>query len=97
MFEDAFNVPLAVENPNDAEGVSPRKVIDTDGLKSHDRPRTQILKLRVVRTIARTHKRMLAQRLNGAPDRIPEANGHVWKTHRDEVIAELAHNIVAGG
>jgi hypothetical protein len=97
MFEDALNVPFPVENSNDAEGVSPRKVIDTDGLKSCDRPRTQILKLRVARTIARTHKRMLAQRLNGAPDRIPEANGHVRKTQRDEVMAKLSHNIVAGG
>jgi len=40
--------------------------------------------------------RMLAQRLNSAPDGIPKANSNLWKIQRNEVIAVLAHNIVAG-
>jgi hypothetical protein len=39
---------------------------------------------------------MLEQRLNGDPDGTPEADGDFRNIHGDEVIAELAHHVVAG-
>ena len=62
------NIALAVQHANDVDGVFVQKVINADGLKPRNGPGTQILKLRTARTIARTHKGMLAQRLNGTPD-----------------------------
>jgi hypothetical protein len=40
---------------------------------------------------------MLAQRLNGAPDGIPEADGDIGNIQGDKVVAELAHHVVVGG
>ena len=95
-FEDVFNIPLAVQNSNDAHSVIVQEIINSDGFESCNRPGAQILELRIARTIARTHPWMLTQRSNGAPDRIPEANRNLCKIQGNEVIAKLAHNIVAG-
>ncbi len=37
---------------------------------------------------------MLAQGLNSPPNGIPKANSNLRKIQRNEVIAELAHNIL---
>ena len=50
-LKDAFNISLAVQNPNDSNCILVDKVVNPDGLKSHDRPRAQILKLRIVRVM----------------------------------------------
>jgi len=65
-------------------------------LGSCDCPSSPFAVKRIARTIARTHPWMLTQRSNGAPDRIPEANRNLCKIQGNEVIAELAQNIVAG-
>ena len=40
-LKKAFNIALAVQNPNDVEGVFVQKVINPDGLKSRNRPRAK--------------------------------------------------------
>jgi hypothetical protein len=60
-FKDAFNISLAMQNPNDAEGVFIHNVVNPDGLKSRNRPGVEIFKMRVGGTIVRTHKGMLKQ------------------------------------
>ena len=70
-------------------------VINPDGLKSRNRPRAKILKLMVRGTIAGTDHGMLLQRLNSLPDSGSEANRHVGKIQANEIIAKLAHHIVA--
>jgi len=34
--------------------------------------------------------------VNGAPDGIPEANGDLRKIHRNEIVAKLPNDIIAG-
>src|SRR5271157_6177515 len=58
-FEDVFNIPLAVQNSNYAESVFVQEIINSDGFESRNRPGAEISELRIARTIARTHKRML--------------------------------------
>jgi hypothetical protein len=38
MFEDAFNISFAVQNPNDVDDVFVQQVINPDGFKSSHRP-----------------------------------------------------------
>jgi hypothetical protein len=59
-FKDAFNISFAVQNPKDVDGVFIKKIINPNGFKSRNRPRAQILKLRIARSIARAHKGMQA-------------------------------------
>ena len=55
------------------------------------------MKMRVARRMVWPCQRMLAQRLNGAPDGIPEADGDIGNIQGDKVVAELAHKVVVGG
>jgi hypothetical protein len=88
-FKDAFNISLAAQNPKDVDGVFLKKIINPNGFKSRNRPRAQILKLRIARRIARAYEGMEAQRLNGAPDGIPGANGDLRMIYDKEIIAKL--------
>jgi len=46
-LKNAFNIALAMQNANDADGVFIQKVINPDGLKSRNRQGAKSLKLRV--------------------------------------------------
>jgi hypothetical protein len=46
-FKDAFDISFSVQDPNDVDVVFMQKVIDPNGFKSRNRPRAQILKLRI--------------------------------------------------
>ena len=59
-FKDAFDISFSVQDPDDVDVVFMQKVIDPNGFKSRNRPRAQILKLRIARRIARSHNGMLA-------------------------------------
>jgi hypothetical protein len=82
-FKDACDVPRAVENSNDADGVLFEKVINADSFESRDGPRPQVLEPRGARPVLRTDTRMLAQPLNSPPHGLPEArasSGRSWST-----------------
>ena len=95
-IEDSFNISFAVQNPNDVDDVFVQQVINPDGFKSSNRPLAEILKLRIARKIARTHKGMFASGLNGVPDSLPETNGNFRKIPGKEIMAKLPNEVVAG-
>jgi hypothetical protein len=57
---NAFNISFAVQNPKDIDGVFIKKIINPNGFKPRNRPRAQILKLWIARSIARAYKGMQA-------------------------------------
>jgi hypothetical protein len=42
-FEDALNISFAMQNPNNVDNLFVHQVINSDGFKSNNRPRAQIL------------------------------------------------------
>ena len=95
-FKNGFNITLAVQNANDAEGIFIYPIINPDGFESRNRPRSKILELRVVGTIARTHQGVLLQRLNSLPYSGSEANGYVGKSDADEQLIRAIESTVKG-
>jgi hypothetical protein len=43
IFEDALNISFAMQNPNNVDNLFVHQVINSDGFKSNNRPRAQIL------------------------------------------------------
>jgi hypothetical protein len=63
-FENASDIPFAVQNSNHPDRVTVHKLINGDCLESLDRPEPQILQLRVAQGTKWAKKGMLAERLN---------------------------------
>src|ERR1019366_4532675 len=96
-FKNGFNITLAVQNANNAEGIFIYPITNPDGFESRNRPGAKSLKLQIDGTIALTDQGVLLQRLNSLPYSGSEANGYVGKIPGNKVIAKLAHHIVASG
>ncbi len=86
-----------MQNPYHAYAVLDRNVIDSDNFKSGNRPCAKTLNFWITRTIARSHKGMVPQRLDGTLHSNPEAKGHLRQIQINQIVAKLAHDIVAGG
>jgi hypothetical protein len=97
ISKDALNVSFAVQNANNVDGVFVHQEINSDSLKSNNRPRAQILQLRIAGKIAWPYKRIPAQRLDGPRYGIPKTDGDFWNVYDSEVIAKLANKVITGG
>jgi hypothetical protein len=86
-----------MENANHVDRVAIRKIVNPYGLKPCDRPGSQILQFGLAEPAPRTDRRMLAQPLDGLAYGAAETNGNLRKILVDEVIAELANDVVARG
>jgi len=96
IFKDALNISFAVQNPDNLENLFVRDVINSDHFKSNNRPRAQILQLRVTGKIAGSHKRILAQSLNSPMHCIPKANSDFRNVYNGEVLPKLSDKVITG-
>jgi hypothetical protein len=55
-----------------------------------------MLKLWIGQLVPRAHKGMSLQGPNSVTDRVPEAAGNIRQLQFNEVLPELAYNIIAG-
>jgi hypothetical protein len=90
-FEDAFDIPFAVQNPDHADSVTVHQVINADCLESGDGPETQVLKLRAANRVVRPKKGLSAERLHSQADGIAEAYGNFRNLQGHKIIPELAN------
>jgi len=47
VFEDALDIPLPVQNPNNVNTVAVHEIINADCLEPRNRPAPQVVKLRI--------------------------------------------------